>query len=65
MQQLLLDPVAESPLNVDVANLYREGDGVGAEGLVRFWTGEKRWRGEGEGGWISEVVTGQSGKLGD
>lgn len=55
VQQLLLDPVAESPLNVDIANLYREGDRVGAEGLVRFWTGERRWQGEGEGGWISEV----------
>ncbi len=55
VQQLLLDPVAESPLNVDIANLYREGDRVGAEGLVRFWTGEKRWSGEGEGGWISEI----------
>jgi peroxin-4 len=65
VQQLLLDPVSESPLNVDVANLYREGDLVGAEGLVRFWTREKRWSGEGEGGWISEVQKGMSGKLGD
>lgn len=65
VQQLLLDPVAESPLNVDVANLYREGDTVAAEALVRFWTVEKRWKGEGEGQWISEVIKGQSGKLGE
>ncbi|KAF2770818.1 ubiquitin-conjugating enzyme [Teratosphaeria nubilosa] len=29
---------AESPLNVDLARLVREGDFVGAEGLVRFYT---------------------------
>lgn len=63
VQQLLLDPVADSPLNVDVANLYRLGDTVAAEGLVRFWTAERRWRGEGEGGWISGVVRGQTAKL--
>ena len=30
---------AESPLNIDVARLVREGDVVGAEALVRFYTG--------------------------
>lgn len=30
---------ADSPLNLDVARLVREGDLVGAEGLVRFYTG--------------------------
>jgi len=29
----------DSPLNVDLAALVRGGDGVGAEGLVRFFTG--------------------------
>lgn len=30
---------ADSPLNLDVAKLMREGDFVGVEGLVRFFTG--------------------------
>nr|POE76655.1 ubiquitin-conjugating enzyme e2 16 [Quercus suber] len=29
----------DSPLNMDIAKLYREGDTVGAEGLIRFYTG--------------------------
>lgn len=29
----------DSPLNIDIAKLYRDGDVVGAEGLVRFYTG--------------------------
>ena len=66
VQQLLSDPGLDSPLNVDVTNLYREGDTVGAEGLVRFWTGEKRWGGEGKGEWISEAMSGVTGgKLGE
>lgn len=28
----------DSPLNVDLAKLYRDGDAVGAEGVVRFYT---------------------------
>ena len=28
----------DSPLNVDIAKLVREGDLIGAEGLVRFFT---------------------------
>ncbi|KAI9730870.1 MAG: hypothetical protein M1834_005588 [Cirrosporium novae-zelandiae] len=43
IQQLLTDPGLDSPLNVDVANLYRKGDAMGAEGLVRFFTAECRW----------------------
>ena len=62
IQQLLSDPGLDSPLNVDVANLYRENDTIGAEGLVRFWTGEKRWSGEGGAGWISERYPGSGGK---
>ena len=63
IQQLLSDPGLDSPLNVDISNLYREGDKVGAEGLVRFWTGEKRWQGEGRAGWISEKAPGTGGHL--
>jgi peroxin-4 len=65
IQQLLSDPGLDSPLNVDVANLYRENDTVGAEGLIRYWTGEKRWAGEGSAGWISEKAPGTGGKLGE
>ena len=66
VQQLLTNPSPDSPLNIDVANLLRDGDSIGAEGLVRYWTGERRWAGEGKGGWISEMVPGRSGgKLGD
>lgn len=36
----------DSPLNVDVANLMRSGDRIGAEALVRFWCGEERFVGE-------------------
>lgn len=49
IQQLLSDPGLESPLNVDIANLYREDDAVGVESLIRYWTAEKRWQGEGTG----------------
>lgn len=39
--QLLLASGGEvdSPLNLDLARLIRDGDGVGAEALVRFYTG--------------------------
>lgn len=65
IQQLLNDPGLDSPLNVDITNLYREQDVIGAEGLIRFWTGEKRWAGEGSAGWISEKSPGTGGKLGE
>lgn len=65
VQQLLTSPGLDSPLNVDIANLYRENDAVAADGLVRFWTGEKRWAGEGRAGWISERRPGTGGKLGE
>jgi len=65
IQQLLSDPGLDSPLNVDIANLYREQDLIGAESLVRFWTSEKRWAGEGKAGWITERRPGSGGKLGE
>lgn len=61
LQQLLGDPGLDSPLNVDVANLLREDDAVGWEGLVRFWTAEKRWAGEGMAGFISTDARGTVG----
>ncbi|WEW57351.1 ubiquitin-conjugating enzyme E2 [Emydomyces testavorans] len=48
VHQLLRDPRPESPLNVDVAALLREGDVLGWESLVRYWTAEERWEGGGE-----------------
>jgi len=45
VQQLLTSAEADSPLNVDVAQLVRQGDAVGMEGLVRFYCEERRWEG--------------------
>jgi peroxin-4 len=47
IHQLLTDPRPDSPLNVDVAALLRDGDIAGWESVVRYWTGEERWRGPG------------------
>lgn len=44
--QLLTDPGIDSPLNVDVAALVREGDEVAWDALVRFWTEKEVYRGE-------------------
>jgi len=43
--RLLGEPGLDSPLNVDCAALIREGDFVGARGLVGFYCGEERWEG--------------------
>ena len=64
IQQLLTHPTPDSPLNIDIANLWREQDNIGAEALIRFWTGEIRWHGEGNGFWVSEKRRGSGGKLG-
>lgn len=45
IHRLLSYPVVDSPLNVDVAILLREGDNIGAEGLVRWCCREWRWGG--------------------
>lgn len=47
IQRLLTDPSPESPLNVDVAALLRDGDVAGWESVVRYWTEEERWSGQG------------------
>ncbi|KAJ5167767.1 Ubiquitin-conjugating enzyme E2 pex4 [Penicillium canariense] len=45
IHQLLTDPQPDSPLNVDVAALLRDGDLPAWESVVRYWTGEERWQG--------------------
>ncbi|KAJ5780352.1 hypothetical protein N7457_005512 [Penicillium paradoxum] len=50
VQQLLTDPQPDSPLNVDVAALLRDGDLAAWESVVRYWTGEERWKGAGNVG---------------
>jgi peroxin-4 len=45
IHQLLTDPQPDSPLNVDVAALLREGDTPAWESIVRYWTREERWKG--------------------
>ncbi|KAJ6166571.1 Ubiquitin-conjugating enzyme E2 pex4 [Penicillium chermesinum] len=47
IHQLLTDPQPDSPLNVDVAALLRDGDIPAWESVVRYWTGEERWQGAG------------------
>lgn len=47
IQQLLTDPQPDSPLNVDVAALLRDGDIPAWESVVRYWTSEERWQGAG------------------
>jgi peroxin-4 len=35
----------DSPLNIDIAQLFRQGDYVGAEALIRFYTETERYTG--------------------
>lgn len=37
IEQLLQEPVPESPLNVDIANILKEGDRTAYTGLVRYY----------------------------
>jgi len=43
---LLSSPGVDSPLNVDVAALLREGDALGARKLVELWVEEERFEGK-------------------
>lgn len=43
---LLAAPAVDSPLNVDVAALLRDGDVLGARKLVELWAEEERFEGE-------------------
>ncbi|KAK4136504.1 UBC-like protein [Trichocladium antarcticum] len=46
VRMLLGTPGVDSPLNVDVAALLRNGDVRGARGLVELWVEEARFEGE-------------------
>ncbi|KAH7384276.1 ubiquitin-conjugating enzyme/RWD-like protein [Phaeosphaeria sp. MPI-PUGE-AT-0046c] len=43
IHQLLTSAEPDSPLNVDVAQLFRIGDEVGAQSLIRFYTETERY----------------------
>ncbi|KAL5120056.1 hypothetical protein ACEQ8H_002154 [Pleosporales sp. CAS-2024a] len=45
IHQLLTSAEPDSPLNVDVAQLFRIGDHVGAQSLIRFYTETERYDG--------------------
>ncbi|KAF9736741.1 hypothetical protein PMIN06_003527 [Paraphaeosphaeria minitans] len=45
IHQLLTSAEPDSPLNVDIAQLFRQEDYVGAEALIRFYTETERWEG--------------------
>ena len=47
--RLLTDPGVDSPLNIEMGALLRQGDVIGARGLVGFWCGEERFGGSVEG----------------
>jgi len=44
IQQLLTSAEPDSPLNVDVAQLFRQGDWIGAESLIRYYTETVRYQ---------------------
>ncbi|KZF23666.1 putative ubiquitin-conjugating enzyme [Xylona heveae TC161] len=44
VHHLLSDPEPDSPLNVDIAQLLRAGDKLGADSLVRYYTREFRYK---------------------
>ena len=46
VHHLLAYPAVDSPLNLEIANLLREGDEVGAEGLVRYICRAERYEGK-------------------
>lgn len=52
--RLLGEPGVDSPLNVEMGALLRQGDSVGARGLVGFWCGEERFVGNIEEGEVTE-----------
>lgn len=43
IHQLLTSAEPDSPLNIDVAQLFRTGDEVGARSLIRWYTVSERY----------------------
>lgn len=43
IHQLLTSAEPDSPLNIDIAQLLRQGDLLGAESLIRFYTETERY----------------------
>lgn len=53
--RLLGEPGVDSPLNVEMGALLRQGDMIGARALVGYWCGEERFEGVlGEDGGVLE-----------
>lgn len=52
IHQLLTSAEPDSPLNVDVAQLFRVGDEVGARSLIRFYTETERYEGRRAEGYV-------------
>ncbi|KAF2031186.1 UBC-like protein [Setomelanomma holmii] len=48
IHQLLTSAEPDSPLNIDIAQLFRIGDEVGAQSLIRFYTETERYEGRRE-----------------
>jgi peroxin-4 len=46
VRMLLSAPGIDSPLNIDVAALLRDGDVLGARRLVELWVEEERFEGK-------------------
>lgn len=46
VRMLLSAPGIDSPLNIDVAALLRDGDELGARRLVELWVEEERFEGK-------------------
>jgi len=45
VHQLLTSAEPDSPLNVDIAQLFRQGDEIGSQALIRFFTMTERYDG--------------------
>lgn len=45
IHQLLTSAEPDSPLNVDIAQLFRQGDDIGSQALISFYTDSERWEG--------------------
>jgi peroxin-4 len=43
VHQLLTSAEPDSPLNIDIAQLFRQGDWLGAESLIKYYTGTARY----------------------